>query len=47
VVAKPARIEAAPMPVKNTIIMPSRLHLSASQPAGTAPRPNITKQGVA
>jgi hypothetical protein len=28
-------IEASPMPMRNTLIIPSRLHLSASQPAGS------------
>ena len=32
--AKPVAIAARPMPVKNATIMPSRLHLSAIQPAG-------------
>ena len=35
------------MPTKNTLIMPSRLHLSASQPAGSANTPNAKKPGVA
>jgi hypothetical protein len=40
-------IEAKPMPMKNTLIMPSRLHLSASQPAGRANRPKARNPGVA
>ncbi len=39
VCAKPVAIEAKPMPMKNTTIMPSRLHLSASQPAGQREQP--------
>ena len=35
------------MPMKNTLIMPSRLHLSASQPAGSANTPKAKKPGVA
>ena len=45
--AKAVAIEARPMPMKNTLIMPSRLHLSASQPAGSANRPKARKPGVA
>ena len=45
--ANAVAIEARPMPKKNTLIMPSRLHLSASQPAGSANRPNAKKPGVA
>ena len=36
-----------PMPTKNTLIMPSRLHLSAIQPAGSANTPKAKKPGVA
>ena len=32
--------------MKKTTIMPSRLHLSASHPAGTAPRPKATNASV-
>jgi hypothetical protein len=39
----PVRIEAAPMPMKNTIIMPRRLQRSASHPAGSDPAPNAMK----
>ena len=35
------------MPTKNTLIMPSRLHLSASQPAGSANTPNAKNPGAA
>ncbi len=35
------------MPMKNTLIMPSRLHLSASQPAGSENNPKAKKPGVA
>ena len=45
--AKAVAIEAMPMPTKNTLIMPSRLHLSASQPAGSANTPKAKKPGVA
>jgi hypothetical protein len=36
-----------PEPMKNTTIMPSRLHLSASQPAGSANSPKAKKPGAA
>ena len=39
--ASPVSIEAAPMPVKNTTIMPRRLQRSASQPAGSEHAPNM------
>ena len=45
--ANAVAIEATPMPMKNTLIMPSRLHLSASQPAGSANTPKAKKPGVA
>ena len=45
--AKAVAMEARPMPTKNTLIMPSRLHLSASQPAGSANTPKAKKPGVA
>ncbi len=32
----------SPMPRKKIVIMPSRLHLSASQPAGIAQTPKAT-----
>ena len=47
VCAKPVATDASPMPTKNTTIMPSRLHLSASQPAGYEKTPNAKKPGVA
>jgi hypothetical protein len=40
-------IEDSPTPMKNTATMPSRLHLSASQPAGSENKPNAKKPGVA
>ena len=45
--AKEVAMEDTPMPMKNTLIMPSRLHLSAIQPAGSANRPKARKPGVA
>ncbi len=42
VAAKPVAIAAAPVPRKNTAIMPGTLQRSPSQPAGTAPTPNST-----
>ena len=45
--AKVVIAELAPMPRKKTTIMPSRLHLSASHPAGMAPTPKATKPGAA
>ena len=39
--------EARPMPMKNVAIIPSRLHLSASHPAGSANTPKAKKPGVA
>ena len=45
--ASAVSIEVAPMPMKKITIMPSRLHLSASQPAGMANTPKAMKPGVA
>ena len=47
VCANPVATAASPMPMKNTTIMPSRLHLSASHPAGYENTPKAKKQGVA
>ena len=47
VFARLVNIELAPMPTKKMTIMPSRLHRSASQPAGMAQTPSPTKAGVA
>ena len=47
VAASPVAMEAAPMPVKKTTIIPSRCHLSASHPAGSENSPNARKPGVA
>ena len=45
--ASAVAMELAPMPVKKTTIMASRLHLSAIQPAGMAQIPKATNPGVA
>ena len=47
VAAKLVAIAVRPMPMKKTHIMPSRLHLSASQPAGRAQTPKAKNPGVA
>ena len=41
--ASPVRIEAVPMPKKNTTIMPNRLQRSASQPDGIEKAPKAMK----
>ena len=41
-----APIADKPIPMKKTLIMPSRLHLSASQPEGRENKPNATKPAV-
>ena len=41
--ASPVRIVAAPMPKKNTRIIPVRLQWSASHPAGIEQAPKATK----
>ena len=42
----PTSAEQMPVPKKNSAIMLRRLHLSASQPAGSANRPNAVKAAV-
>ena len=45
--ARAASMVAAPIPRKNTAIIPGRLHLSASQAAGIENTPNATNPAVA
>ena len=44
--AKPVRAVVAPMPMKNTAIIVSRLQRSASQPAGRENAPKAMKPPV-
>ena len=45
--ANPVSTADAPMPKKNTAIIPERLQWSASQPEGSDPAPNAKKAPVA
>ena len=47
VVARAVAADDAPIPMKKTAIIPSRLHRSASQPAGIVKTAKATKPGVA
>ena len=43
---RPVKIDEAPVPMKNTAIIPVADHLSPSQPAGNAQAPNRIAPGM-